>query len=185
MVHPFPKKHSQQISTRQKPPFSTAFVCCGRKRSWAALVKNNSGRHSDSETHATMFQWKSNSEKFFKCFQHISVKHRPSWNHLDLKQMHWLFSQQAFLLGAETDALATAAWEGFQPPASVGYSLWPINTRVSSRGSSGKIMRMRWVTELPYRICSFSHLESHLPQTEMEDHQGADQKQEVAGGEGL
>lgn len=71
-----------------------------------------------------MFQWKSNSEKFFKCFQHISMKHRPSWNHLDLKQMHWLFSQQAFLLGAETGTLSRVAQKGFQPPASVCYSLW-------------------------------------------------------------
>lgn len=52
------------------------------------------------------------------------MKHRPSWNHLDLKQMHWLFSQQAFLLGAGTGTLARAVWKGFQPPASVCYSLW-------------------------------------------------------------
>lgn len=71
-----------------------------------------------------MFQWKSNSEKFFKCFQHISMKHRPSWNHLDLKQMHWLFSQQALLLGAGTGALARVARRGFQPPALVCDSLW-------------------------------------------------------------
>lgn len=87
-------------------------------------MRNNNCRHSDTETHATMFQWKSNSEKFFKCFQHISMKHRPSWNHLDLKQMHWLFSQQAFLLGAGAGMLARAVRKGFQPPASVCYSLW-------------------------------------------------------------
>lgn len=52
------------------------------------------------------------------------MKHRPRWNHLDLKQMHWLFSQQAFLLRAETDALARVGRKGFQPPALVGYSLW-------------------------------------------------------------
>lgn len=76
-----------------------------------------------------MFLRKSNSEKFFKCFQHISVKHRPSWNHLDLKQMRWLFSQQAFLLGGRARAGAggwreRAAWKGFQPPASGGCRLW-------------------------------------------------------------
>lgn len=71
---------------------------------------------ADTQTHATMFPWKSNSEKFFKCFQHISMKHRPSWNHLDLKQMHWLFSQQAFLLGAETGTPVGLARKGFQAP---------------------------------------------------------------------
>lgn len=44
------------------------------------------------------------------------------------------------------------------------------------------------MSELPYRICSFSHLESHLPRTGMEHHQGADQKGTVGrwreGGEG-
>lgn len=103
------------------------------------------------------------------------MKHRPSWNHLDLKQMHWLFSQQAFLLGAETGCRVRVARKGFQPPALAAIACDRINTRVSSTGSSGKIMKMRWVTALPYRICSFSHLESHLPQTEMENQQDSDQ----------
>lgn len=90
----------------------------------AAFGRNSDCIHTDTVTHATIFQWKAYSKKFFKCFQHISMKHRPSWNHLDLKQMHWLFSQQAFLHGAETGALARVVWKGFQPPALVCYSLW-------------------------------------------------------------
>lgn len=76
---PFPKKHSQEISTQTKASVCLLLLCA------VALGKKTT---ADTQTHATMFQWKSNSEKFFKCFQHISMKHRPSWNHLDLKQMH-------------------------------------------------------------------------------------------------
>jgi hypothetical protein len=62
---------------------------------------------------------------FFKCFQHISVKHRPSWNHLDLKQMRWLFSQHAFFLGAEQErSWQEGSLERFLPPTSVGCCLW-------------------------------------------------------------
>lgn len=132
-----------------------------------------------------MFPWKSNSEKFFKCFQHISMKHRPSWNHLDLKQMHWLFSQQAFLLGAETGTGARGGGgrgKVFSPLPRSATAWDSINTRVSRRGSSGKIMKMRWVTEFPYRICSFSHLQSHRPRTELEHHQGAHQNGTVGQG---
>lgn len=121
---PSPSPQKPSYSDDKKPPFSSCLCALCQEAVVTAFMRNNNCRHSDTETHATMFQWKSNSEKFFKCFQHISMKHRPSWNHLDLKQMHWLFSQQAFLLGAGTGTLARAVQKGFQPPASVCYSLW-------------------------------------------------------------
>lgn len=86
-VPPFAQKSiHRQSPRRQKPPFAYCFCVLWQEAVVACVSEKKTT--ADTQTHATMFQWKSNSEKFFKCFQHISMKHRPSWNHLDLKQMH-------------------------------------------------------------------------------------------------
>lgn len=93
-----------------------------------------------------MFLRKSNSEKFFKCFQHISVKHRPSWNHLDLKQMRWLFSQQAFLLGGRARAGAGGWREGCMErfPAPCLWRLSPVTGSIpgwAAQEADGRLWR--------------------------------------------
>lgn len=180
-LSPTPKAFIINIHADDKKPlFSCCFCVLCQEAVVAAFMRNNHRRLSNTETHAAVFPWKSNSEKFFKCFQHISMKHRPSWNHLDLKQMHWLFSQQALLLGAGTGTRARAVWRGFQPPASAGDSLW----HDQYRGERQRKLREDYEDEvsekeLPFRICSFSHLEAHLSQTWMEHHPGTDQKWDV------
>lgn len=112
-----------------------------------------------------MFQLKSNSEKFFKCFQHISMKHRPSWNHLDLKQMHWLFSQHAFFFKLQQADWQLLFGKVFSPLPWSTVACDTINTRARRQ----RKLRKDYEDEVSDRITlqdlyslSLSHLESHL-----------------------